>query len=97
MSVPIQPPIVTPSVPEKSYDQWFFPNFSAVNLYDSANATLSFDQVPQNSDTGEFLWSNKETSSGNFWDIVQNVEGAAQVMQSVIDILPAVKNYLNSK
>jgi hypothetical protein len=97
MPVLIQPPIVTPSVPEKSYDQWFFANFSAVNLYDPANATLTFDQVPQNSVTKEFLWSNKETSVGNFWDIVQNVPGAAQVMQDVLDILPAIKSYLDSK
>jgi hypothetical protein len=97
MPVPINPPIVTPAVAKKTYDQWFFPNFAAVNLHDEDNATLSFEQVPQNSETKEFLWSDKVTSSGNFWDIVQNVPGAGQVMQDVLDILPAIKNYLDSK
>jgi hypothetical protein len=88
---------VTPSVSEKTYDQWFFPNFAAINLHDQANATLSFDQVPQNSNSKEFLWSDKVTTSGNFWDIVQNGPGAGQVMQDVLDILPSIKAYLDSK
>lgn len=97
MPVPINPPITTPSVPAKTYDQWFFPNFAAVNLYDAANATLTFDQVPQDSFSKEFLWSNRQTTTGNFWDIAQNVPGAAKVMQDVLDILPAIKTYLDSK
>lgn len=97
MTVPINPPIVTPAVSKKTFDQWFFPNFAATNLHDETNASLSFDQVPQSSDSKEFLWSGKVTSSGTFWDIVQNVPGAAQVMQDVIDILPAIKTYLDSK
>lgn len=97
MLIPINPPIETPSVQVKSYNQWFFPNFAAINLHDPANASLTFDQVPQNADSKEFLWSNKITTSGNFWDIVQNVPGAAQVMQDVLDILPTIKTYLDSR
>jgi hypothetical protein len=97
MPIPIIPPIVEPAVPETTFDQWFFPNFAATNLNDAVNAKLTFDQAPQNSETGEFLWSGRVTTSGNFWDIVQNVPGAAQVMQDVLNILPAIKDYLDSK
>lgn len=97
MPIPITPPVVVPAVPEKTFDQWFFPNFSAASLNDPTAAKLTFDQVPQNSTTGEFLWSNRTTSSGNFWDIVQNVPGAAAVMQDVLNILPAIKAYLDAK
>ena len=97
MPTPITPPIVVPAVPEKTFNQWFFPNFNAANLNDSANATLTFDQVPQSATTGEFLWPDRVTSQGNFWDIVQNVPGAATVMQDVLNILPAIKAYLDSK
>ena len=97
MPIPINPPITTPSVPAKSYDQWFFPNFAATNLNDDINARLTFDQVPQSSTTGEFLWADRATTQGNFWDIVQNVPGAAQVMQDVLNILPDIKGYLDSK
>ena len=95
MPIPIEPPIVTPAVPEKTFDQWFYANFAATNLHDPANATLSFDQVPQNAETKEFLWSQRQPSSGKFWQIVQNVPAAAAAMQAVIEALPAVKEYLD--
>lgn len=97
MTIPINPPITEPAVAKKVFDQWFFPNFAATNLHDPANARLTFDQVPQNAESKEFQWAGKITTSGNFWDIVQNVPGAGQVMQDVLDILPAIKTYLDSK
>ncbi len=96
MPVPIEPPIVTAAVPEKTFDQWFYSMFQATNLNDPPNATLAFDQVPQNSTTQEFLWSRRISSSGKFWDIVQNVPSAAAAMQAVLTALPNVKEYLDN-
>ncbi len=97
MPSPITPPIIVSAVPEKVYDTWFFLNFQATNLHDAANASLTFERVPQNSETKEILWSGKEVGHGNFWDIVQNVPGAPEVMQDVINILPAIKSYLSQQ
>lgn len=94
MPLPINPPIVVAAVPQKTFDQWFFPDFCAANLQDDARCTLTFKEVPQNATTKEFLWSDAKTYSGNFWDIYSNVEGAKEVMDSVIALLPAIKAYL---
>ena len=97
MTLPIDPPIVVPAVPEKTFNQWFFPDFCASNLQDDARCTLTFKEVPQNATTKEFLWSDAKTYSGNFWDIVQNVPSAAAAMQAVIASLPDIKVYLINK
>jgi hypothetical protein len=92
MPSPINPPIITPQVAAVTYDTWFYTNFQCSNLHDEAHATLSFDRVPKSAD-GQYLWSHRETITRPFWEIVQHVAGAGAVLQSVINILPAIAQY----
>lgn len=99
MPIALTPPIVVPSVPEKTYNLWFFANLRFDNLHDTERATITFDKVPYNGT--DFLWAHKETVTRPFWSVVQNVghivDGqpvtAAQLMNSVVAILPAIEAY----
>lgn len=92
MPIALTPPIVVPSVPQKTYNLWFFANLRFDNLHDSGRATMSFDKVPFDGGS-DYLWSHKVTVTRPFWDVVANVSGAAAVMNSVINVLPSIEEY----
>lgn len=92
MPIALTPPIVVPSVPEKTYNLWFFANLRFDNLHDTERATITFDKVPFDG-VNDYLWSHKEAITRPFWDVVANVSGAAAVMNSVIAVLPSIEAY----
>lgn len=91
MPIALDPPIVVPSVPEKTYNLWFFANLRFDNMHDTDRATITFDKVPCNGT--DYLWSHKVTVTRPFWPVVQNVTGAPGVMESVLNILPAIEQF----
>ena len=100
MPVVIENPITVDAVPSKAYALWFFTNLKFENLHDAANATITFDKVPFDGGS-DYLWSHKQTITKPFWKVVQNVSHvvdgqtvtAAQLMNSVVAILPAIEAY----
>ena len=91
MPIALTPPIVVPSVPEKTYNLWFFANLRFDNLHDTERATITFDKVPYNGT--DFLWAHKETVTKPFWAVVTGVTGAPAVMDAVLNILPAIEEF----
>lgn len=91
MPIALTPPIVVPSVPEKTYNLWFFANLRFDNLHDTERATITFDKVPYNGT--DFLWAHKETVTKPFWAVVAGVTGAPAVMDAVLNILPAIEEF----
>jgi hypothetical protein len=91
MPIALDPPIVVPSVPEKTYNLWFFANLRFNNLHDTERATITFDKVPYNGT--DFLWSHKETVTKPFWAVVAGVTGAPAVIDAVLNILPAIEEF----
>lgn len=100
MPVVIENPITVDAVPSKTYALWFFTNLKFENLHDPDAASITFDKVPFDGDA-TYLWSHKETVTRPFWSVVQNVSHivdgqpvtAAQLMNSVVAILPAIEAY----
>ena len=92
MPIALTPPIVVPSVPEKTYNLWFFANLRFDNLHDTERATITFDKVPFDGGT-DYLWSHRVTVSRPFWSVIADIPQAAAVMQSVIAALPTIEAY----
>lgn len=100
MPIALTPPIVVPSVPEKTYNLWFFANLRFDNLHDTERATITFDKVPFDGGS-DYLWSHKQTITKPFWEVVQNVSHvvdgqtvtAASITNAVVAILPAIESY----
>lgn len=90
MPIAITPPIVVPSVPQKTYNLWYVANLRFDNLHDMERATMSFDKVPFDGGS-DYLWSHKETVTKPFWAVVAGVAGASSVMDAVLNILPAIE------
>lgn len=91
----IDSPIVIPATAERTFDEWFYTNFSCSNLHDEEQATLTFHRVPRSSATKELLYSHAETVTRPFWPLVTpespafNAE-AAQAMAAVLIALPTL-------
>jgi hypothetical protein len=92
MPIALTPPIVVPSVPEKTYNLWFFANLRFDNLHDTESATITFDKVPFDG-VSDYLWTHKETITRPFWSVVADIPQAAVVMNSVINVLPSIEEY----
>ena len=88
-------PITIPAIDEKSFDEWFYTQFSCENLHDEEFAVLSFVRIPRNSQTKELLHSHAEKVSRKFWPIVTQGspefnQDAAVAMQAVLAALPSL-------
>lgn len=92
MPIPITPPIVTKAVSSKTFDQWFYTNFSVSNI-SSEGGDLSFTKMPQVSNTGELLPSEAVNVCVPFWTAVAAIPSAASAMGAVLAALPEIETW----
>lgn len=90
-------PVITPATEAKTYDEWFYGQFSCENLHDDTLATLSFVRIPRSSLTKELLHSHAEIITRPFWPLVspgspEFNQDAASAMQAVLAVLPSLAN-----
>ena len=96
MPIPINPPIVAPAVPEKSYDLWFYTDFAVTNITPTSG-TMRFTRVPMNSATGEILLSHAEGCTCDLWPTVAALPASAgAAMQAVVSALPIIQAHVQA-
>lgn len=96
MPVPINPPIIVPLVPERSFDQWFYTSFTVTDITPTSGS-LAFAKVPMNSVSGDTLASDAIGVRCNLWEAAANVPEAAAALQAVLNALPAIETWANSQ
>lgn len=97
MPVPLNPPLVIASVPERTFDAWLYTDFQVTGIT-LTEGVLRFTKVPINLSTGE---TYPEGAVGvvveNVWEVAQAVTAAGNAMQSVINALPLIEAWKNSQ
>lgn len=95
MPVHIDPPITVSSVPERTFDVWFYTDFQVTDITPTGGR-LSFSKVPMNSVTGDTLPEQAVgVACDNVWAVAQAVPSAATAMAAVVASLPDIEAWKN--
>lgn len=96
MPIQLPGPHIVPATEAKTFLHGWLHSLN-VQAPKPGEGTLVLAIVPHNADTGETLDSPMTHYTAPLWEVIQSVPSAAQAMGAVLNSVPDIIDYLDSK
>lgn len=96
MPIKLPKPHVVPATEAKTFPHGWLHSLN-IQTPEPGEGSLVLAIVPHNADTGETLSAPMTHYTAPLWEVIQNVPSAAKAMDAVLDSVPDIIAYLDSK